>query len=204
MPHRIEIALKRGNHDALGARTATRIKEDLGLNVEKVKTIDVYTIDASLADEDVAKLAEALCDPIIQDWSIQKPVAKGFDWLVEVGFRPGVTDNVGRTATETANLVLGDKLPAGGLVYTARQFMINGELVRSEIETISTKLLCNPLINRHRVVDRQKFDPEIGLTIEVPKVTEDSEPMVENINLEIEDEELVKLSREKTLALTLK
>jgi len=35
-----------------------------------------------------------------------------FDWLIEVGFRPGVTDNVGKTAREAIAVLLG--IPTGG------------------------------------------------------------------------------------------
>ncbi len=203
MAHRIEVALQRGKRDALGSRTAARIHDDLGLTVEKVRTVDVYTVDADLTAEELTELAEALVDPVIQDWSVDKSLARGFDWLVEVGYRPGVTDNVGRTATEAAALLMGHKWPDGAAVFTSRQYLIVGELVRSEVEQIATGLLGNPLINRHRLLDRQTFNTEGGLPPAVPRVTDDSKPVVEEIDLEIPDDELVALSREKTLALSL-
>lgn len=203
MAHRIEIALKRGSRDALGACILSEIKRDLSLDAQKVKTIDVYTIDGTLSLENLNRLAEALVDPIIQEWSVDAPLARGFDWLVEVGFRPGVTDNVGRTASETAKLVLGADFPKDSAVYTSRQYLINGEFMRSEVERIAVELLCNPLINRHRIIDRDTFEGNRELSVEVPRVTDCAEPKVEIIDIELADDALIAMSREKTLALSL-
>ncbi len=203
MPHRIEVALARGHRDAHGVAIASEITQHLGYEVEKVRCVDVYTVDADLDRDDLEKAATALCDPIIQEWTVDEPIARGFDWLVEVGFLPGVTDNVGRTTTEAVRMVLGDHLSSDSLVYTSRQFLISGELVRSEVDSIATGLLGNPLINRFKSVDRASFDQEGGIPVEVPKVTQDTEPLVETIDLEISDDAMTRLSRERTLALSL-
>jgi phosphoribosylformylglycinamidine synthase subunit PurSL len=203
MPHRIEIALKRGQRDAIGARVAGEIASYLGYAVEKVRTIDVYTVDAELSGDELGRLAEAYSDPIIHDFAVDAPLARGFEWLVEVGFRPGVTDNVGRTSTEAARLVLGDAFPAGAAVYTSRQYLLSGELVRSEAEAIARGLLCNTLIHRFHAIDRRAFEEAGGMKAEVPRVFETAPPNVETIDLERGDEALVALSRERTLALSL-
>jgi len=203
MPHRIEVALARGQRDALGARIAGRINEYLGLPVGRVRTVDVYTLDADLEREALEELAAALTDPVIQEWAVDRPLARRFDWLVEVGFRPGVTDNVGRTATEAARIALRDRLPAGAAIYTSRQYLLSGELVRSEVERIGSGLLGNPLINRFTVIDHRQFDAQGGAPVEVPRVTDASEPVVETIPLDLEKKALERLSRERTLALSL-
>jgi phosphoribosylformylglycinamidine synthase len=203
MPHRIEVALGRDQRDALGSRIGASINEYLDLRVEKVRTIDVYTVDADLDRESIAELAASLADPVIQEWAVDSPLAKRFSWLVEVGFRPGVTDNVGRTAIEAARLLLGDRLPAEAAIYTSRQYLLSGELVRSEVEAIATGLLGNPLINRFTVVDRRRFTGQGGIPVEVPRVTDLSEPAVETISLDLEKKALERLSRQRTLALSL-
>lgn len=203
MPCRIEVALKRGHRDALGARTAERIQSDLGFEVAKVRCIEVFTLDACLDVDDLSALAAAIADPVVCEWAVDRPLARGFDWLVEVGYRPGVTDNIGRTATESARLLLGDKWPVEAKVHTSRQYLLSGELVRSEVESISTGLLCNTLIQRFRVLDRQSFEAEGGLSAEVPIVAEHEVPPVETVSLHLDDDALVALSREKTWALSL-
>jgi phosphoribosylformylglycinamidine (FGAM) synthase PurS component len=108
MAHRIEIGFKRGIRDALGEKIKRRIIENLHLSVDEVRTIDVYTIDRRLSAKDLKKAAAGpLSDPIIQQFTVDRPLADRFDWLIEVGFRPGVTDNVGKTAREAVALLLG-------------------------------------------------------------------------------------------------
>jgi phosphoribosylformylglycinamidine synthase len=203
MPHRIEVALNRGHHDALGTRTAARINDYLDLNVEAVNTVEVYTVDADLDDGSIAQLARCYADPVIQHFAVDSPLAKRFSWLVEVGFRPGVTDNVGRTATEAAQIELGERLPSDAQIYTSRQYLLKGELVRSEVEAIATGLLGNPLINRFAIIDRRGFDRQGGVPIEIPRVTDQTEPAVEEIPLDLEKKALERLSRQRTLALSL-
>ncbi|MDJ0762983.1 MAG: AIR synthase-related protein [Myxococcota bacterium] len=203
MAHRIEISLKRGHRDALGARVAARIRDDLELDVKKVRTVDVYTIDGDLDPSSLNELATAISDPIIQEWHVDAPLKRSYDWLIEIALRPGVTDNVGRTATEAAQLVLKDNWPSHGVMYASRQYLVTGELVRSEVDRIATGLLGNPLIHRHRVLDRHSAEAGQCLAPEVPRVGVAADPKVDTISLEIPDDALVRLSRERTLALTL-
>ncbi len=204
MPHRIEIKLKNEYVDAIGLRVAKEIKSYLGLTAESVCVVDVYTIDADLENNVLQAFAGELCDPVIQDFKVDAPMASDFDWLVEVGFKPGVTDNAGRTATESAQMVIGKELMDGKAVYTSRQYLIKGNLNEEQIKSISTDLLCNVLINRFEMISSSDFDFEKGMPVTVPKVTVTSEPVALEIDLEISDEKLVALSKEMTLALSLK
>lgn len=203
MPHRIEIKLKSGYNDANGDRTASEIQSYLGLHVDGVKVIDVYTVDAELDNDSLTAMAEELCDPVIQEWGVDSPKATDFDWLVEVAYRPGVTDNIGRTATESARMIVPEAFGKSDRIYTSRQYLISGPLSREEVESIATGLLCNTLIQRHRIASKDEFDWQNGMAVEVPKVTEFADPEAKTIDLNISDEALVQLSREMTLALSL-
>jgi len=206
MAHRIEVALKPGMTDAAGTRVAHRIREDLALGVEAVRTVEVYTVDAELDADELERVAQGpFSDPVIQEYAVDRAAAPpGFDWLVEVGFLPGVTDNVGRTAREAIEFCLDRKLGAHEGVYTARQYLIaSDELARPDVERIATGLLANDLIQRSTVIAAEDFDRERGLPAEVPKVTDTVPPRVEAIDLEAPDEELMRISREGTLALSL-
>ena len=97
MPFRVEIALKSGYRDATGEGIRNSIKNSLGIGVDDVRTIKVYTVNAALTDEEKKAIAGGpFSDAIVQRYAIDTPLASGFDWLVEVGFRPGVTDNEGK------------------------------------------------------------------------------------------------------------
>ncbi|BBA70135.1 phosphoribosylformylglycinamidine synthase subunit PurS [Geobacter sulfurreducens] len=204
MAQRIEVALKEGVRDARGERVRREIEHFLHLPVHEVRTIDVYTVDAGLSPDELEKAAsEPFSDPVIQTWSLDRPLADGFDYLVEVGFRPGVTDNVGRTAREAIEYITGRPFAAGEGVYTSVQYLLSGALSRADVERIARDLLCNTLIQRYIVLDRAEFNAAGGVTVVVPKVTGETRAQVREIDLNVSDDELMRISREGVLALTL-
>jgi len=204
MPHRIEVTFKEEIRDPQGEKTAARIKNDLGITAQSVRTIDCYTIDAPLDKQQLELVAkDAYCDPITQVWSADRPLAQQFDWVIEVGFLPGVTDNVGRTAREALEACLTIQLKEERKVYTSHQYLIQGDLSRAEVGQIATQLLGNPLINRFEIRSQEEWDPEKGIGPLVPKVTGLRGGQVERFDLEIDDEKLVALSRDRLLALAL-
>ena len=160
MAHRIEIALKDRLADARGERVQRRIERDLDLEVRRVRTIDVYTVDADLSQGQLKAIASgSYLDPVSQTYAIDAPLASAFDWLVEVGFKPGVTDNVGKTAAEAAELRLGRAFKRGEAVYTSVQYAISGRLSREQVEKIAMGLLGNSLIHRFEIVLTCPKDP---------------------------------------------
>jgi phosphoribosylformylglycinamidine synthase subunit PurSL len=204
MPHRIEVILKDEVRDPRGERIKREIEHFLHLNVDAVRTIDVYTVDADLSQQELAQVAAGpFSDPVIQHFSIDKPAAAGFDFLIEVGFRPGVTDNVGRTAKEAIGYLLGRELSAGEGVYTSVQYLISGKIAAADAEKIATGLLCNTLIQRYQILDAAGFAKQGGVAAFVPKVQVEAKIEVKEINLEVSDEELLRISRDGVLALTL-
>ncbi|GFO60095.1 phosphoribosylformylglycinamidine synthase subunit PurL [Geomonas silvestris] len=204
MPHRIEITLKDEVRDPRGERIKREIEHFLHLSVDQVRTIDVYTVDVPLSSEELEAVAAGpFSDPVIQGYSIDRAAAHGFDWLVEVGFRPGVTDNVGRTAGEAIAYLTGRPLSAGEGVYTSVQYLISGKLSAEVIEKIATGLLCNTLIQRYQVLDAASFRAKGGVATFVPKVQVEAKVEVNTVDLEVSDEELMRISRDGVLALTL-
>jgi phosphoribosylformylglycinamidine synthase len=204
MADRIEIGFKEGIRDALGDKVARRIVEHLQIAVDRVRTIDVHTIDGHLTQEELERAAPGpLSDPIVQEYAINRGLADRFDWLIEVGFRPGVTDNVGKTAKEALNLLLGlspDRLQG---VYTSRQYVIDGPISRQDAERVAASLLANELIERFEIVDGKSWDPQKGMPPHVPRVVGEERPTVEEIDLDVGDEHLLRISSEGVLALNL-
>lgn len=203
--HRIEVGFKEGIKDALGEKVKKRIIEDLDISVANVKTIDIYTIDADLSKEQLNFLGNNLfTDPVIQEFSIDRPLAKDFDWLIEVGFKPGVTDNVAKTARASIKDVLKIEFGEEEAVYTSRQFLVSGEkLTEEDIERISRDLLANELIQKWVITDYKSFE-EKGHHVLIPKVDIPHKPAIAFIELDVSDEELLKISQERKLALNLK
>ncbi len=207
MPWRIVVALKDGIRDARGERVRREIREHLGLAVDAVRTLDVYTVDADLSEEQVAAAASGpFLDPVIQEMAINRPLARDFDLLIEVGFRPGVTDNVGRTAREAIQYQIGRPFAAGEAVYTSVQYLLSGEGLTPEAgEAIVSGFLANGLIQRWSVIPAKEFDAKKGVPLHLPKVESGKPPEVlaQPINLAVNDEALLKISRDGMLALNL-
>jgi len=204
MAHRIEITLKDEVRDPRGERIKREIEHFLHLGVDRIRTIDVYTVDALLTPEELAAAAAGpFSDPVIQHFSIDAPSASGFDFLVEVGFRPGVTDNVGRTAGEAIGYQIGRPLARGEGVYTSVQYLISGAITAADAERIATGLLCNTLIQRYQILSAGQFAAQGGVAPFVPKVQVEAKIEVNEINLEVPDAELMRISRDGVLALTL-
>lgn len=89
MIHRIEVGVKKEIRDTLGEKTKKKIGENLGIYVENIKTVDVYTIEADLSKEELDILGRDLfADPVNQEYSVDNPLTHDFDWLIEVGFKP--------------------------------------------------------------------------------------------------------------------
>ena len=204
MAWRIVVGLKDGIRDARGERVRSEISEHLGLELSEVRTIDVYTVDAALSEQDIAAAATGpFSDPVIQETAVNRPLARDFDVLIEVGFRPGVTDNVGRTAKEALQYLVGRRFKADEGVYTSVQYLLKGDVSLDIAERIAADFLANGLIQRWTIVAVKDFDPEHGVAVTVPRVTSDVKPEVRIIDLNVSDEELMRISRDGMLALTL-
>ena len=196
MPYRIEVGLKPGLFDARGERSKKQILRAfpaLDKNIA-VRCIDVYTIDGEELED--AWISEAFCDPVIQNISINTPLTREFTWYIEVGYKPGVTDNVGRSASYALHLITSRHHP----VYSARAFLLTGDLSRNQAEKIAGDCLANSLIQYARIMDPLEI---LEVKPHISVVSLNHVPAVHEVSLDLEDQELLNLSREKTLALNL-
>ncbi len=197
--------MKTGLHDPAGDATRQRLAEDLGIRVDDVHVLDVYTINARLDDEELERVrAELFTDPIIHDSTANASLATGYDYVIEVGFRPGVTDNVGKSAAEGVADTLGRSLAPGEAVYKSTLYAIKGDVSAQDCERIARDALANELIERWVVKSRDDMKALDGKSLlDLPLVTQQSRPEVHRVDLEIPDDQLVQLSRDKMFALEL-
>jgi phosphoribosylformylglycinamidine synthase len=203
-PSRIEIALKSGVPDARGNGVTHAIRTHLGLKVRRVTTRDIYTFDVDLTPEQLEKIRQEFTDPVIQVSAAGRLVAEPFDWLIVVGFKPGVTDNVGRTAAAALADIVGRKLMEGESVHTSTAYFIeaSGVMTRGEALAIAKDLLANTLIETVDVISWEEWvagKPEIH----VPKFPGSGEVKVFRYDLGGSDKELIQISNKGTLSLSL-
>jgi phosphoribosylformylglycinamidine synthase len=204
---RIQVGLKPSLNDSFGEKIKKRIQVDLKLPVKAVRSIKVFTVDADINEDQLGLAARGpLHDPVTQDYSLgSQTIDTGmeFDWLVEVGFRPGVTDNQGRTAAQALSLLINRKLKPDEAVYTSVQYLISGDLTREHVETIAKKSLANELIERFIIAGREEFFKAGGIKPFAAKVVSKDKAQVAEIDLDIPDTELMRISKHGVLALTL-
>ena len=107
MHSRLEITLKPDLFDAEGAAICRKANDYFGLGVESVRTVSILTFDSELtANQLEAIRTEIFTNPVTQVSSYE-PLVIDFDWVLWVGYRPGVRDNPGSTAEEAVQDLLG-------------------------------------------------------------------------------------------------
>ena len=190
MPGRIEIGTKEGIKDVAGAKTAEKIRKEIGEDIE-VAFSDVYNFDGEISKEDLEILGkEVFADSISQNYSTE-PLHKG-SWRIEIGFVPGVTDNVGKTAREAVK----EKTGKDYEIYYSRLYSIDGRLDGEKIKKI-IEMLHNPLVEKARV-----FKPDDMPDSYLPKVSFQHEPNVEKISLHMSNARFEEFAKQKLLALS--
>lgn len=167
--------------------------------------------DTWVQGELLPAVKEVLVDPLLEDlWAASPQEREGWlkSWgeegvshLAEKQFAPGVTDNLAHTVREALALKGLDGIElASGHAYLLED---SGASVQS-IEEKSRYTLYHPLVERFRVHDLTSPAAEQAQhMLQFPAVhLPPPEPPAE-VDLELTDEELVTLSRERLLALTL-
>ena len=201
MPQRIEITLKEQLLDAEGQSLRLKAKNYFDIDLHQVRTIHIVTIDADLSTDQVERArTEIFTNPVTQVSSLQ-PLDVDFDWILWVGFRPGVRDNPGATAVEAVEDLLRLRLKPGEAVYTSKRYCLKGSgVTRQDAEKIAGELLANDIIQQWKVYAKSDWNPAVGVGFILPKVMLNHTPTVVTIPID-SDAALHKVSRERNLAL---
>ena len=129
---------------------------------------DAYLIDSKFSNAELTKIAEALTNPILEKYFInESPQVGNFSYAIEIGFKPGVTDNVGHTVEEIAKDLLHLKKDSNFKVYTSKIFLIPGSHKLEDVRKMALTLY-NPLIERAYVAPVKSG--KINLPLKAPKV----------------------------------
>ncbi len=204
MLRRIEVSLRPDIADTVGRKVHHKITNALDKTLEEVRIVKVFTIDG-LSESQLETIVRqgALHDAVLQQASLT-PAPGHADWYIEVGLRPGVTDNEGRTARETLALVLGIKERRSLNVYVANQYRLTGPLSRADVERIGRDLLANELIQRVSIKNREEWQIEPGFAPVAAQVLGQAGDEVAVVMLDgMDDKALLAFSRDNTLALSL-
>ena len=191
--HRIEV------HYTIDPRLKTRTSRirSLGFLIDELHLIDVYTIAMSTRDFSLKELADIgtqLINPVVQKYLVDTPTRILFDYAIEVGFLPGVTDNVGTTARQTIEDFFSLKFGDGEAVYTSHLFLVRGTLTPAELQKLAITL-ANPLVNRVYIKTRAEYGDK-GMDPVVPVVHLNELTTADIVDLDLDDTELSRIGKE--------
>ncbi len=200
---RIEVASRADLVDARGEAVRDSIRTFLDLPVARVRTRTIYKIDGELTDDEATRVRAEVTDPVTQVSSLDRLPSPGSHWVLTVGFRPGVTDNLGRSAQVAVEDLIGRGLPEGCGVYTEQEYhLFAPELDREEATRVGEELLANLLIETLTVRSGARWE-EDPADMSLPVIRSQAEPQVKTVDLSGDDDELMRISREGTLSLSL-
>ncbi|MGD0535742.1 MAG: AIR synthase-related protein [Methanoregula sp.] len=191
--HRIEVHYKK---DPRLKIRKDRIRS-LGFLIDELQLTDVYTIATGSRDftrDELLEIGARLSNPVVQEFVVDEATTAFFDYAIEVGFLPGVTDNVGTTARQTIEDYLRVKFSLGDAVYSSQLYFVRGHLPPETITRLGDNL-ANPLVNRVIIKTRQEYGDR-GMDRVVPRVQLHEMRNVGLVDLEIPDEDLVRLGKE--------
>jgi len=167
--------------------------------INNIFLLDVYTIDKEFSQHELLTIAERLCNPVTQKAFVKTEknksiVGKKFSFAIEIGFLPGVTDNISHTAKELIEDLVKTKFVGEENVYSSQVTFIEGEISRKDVKEIANSFY-NPLIQRAHIKTYAEYTKDGGMDIFVPKVILHKKPTVTEVNLDISDEALLEIGK---------
>ncbi len=229
---RIEVAQHPEFADPTAQGFLRRLKlahPELRQKVRWARWVDVYWLDLPMSREElIPAITEVFWDRVLQwlftgnlipsaagkhggilDLMEAAPNRPGKFWALERRFRPGVTDNIGRTALEAFEIVSRRKFPEGRAASGSLLLLEGPRLDEDSLAVIARDLLCNELIEtwtlltEPELVKSDRFHPE-RTKRDLPKVNMRGSDKVDTVTLTgLPDSELETLSRNRLWALTL-
>lgn len=205
--YRVEV---RDRHsDIKNSFLARQAREFLHLPVEAIETQSLYFVEGAFADENRFTTAamDVFVDPVLQkglfvkdtDFRIEHGGKPAFVCVVR--FLPGVTDNIGRSATE-AFLLLAPE--AGARVGSGQILLVYGDVSAMQAEFMAYELVANKLLHDCHVyawdeyTNRDRFGEAKFAEVQLQ-----GEVHVGSYDLNVSDAELEKMSQQNCWALTL-
>ena len=190
--------------DSRAISTKKILPREIETKVVNIRTSLGYTVQGDLSKEDRENAAVNLfSDPIIEHYSLDGTIAAGIlpdlgysDITVQVGFKPGVTDNRAMAAEDgLRTLFPGRKTKVASTISYHFWFGEN----TPDIESIIA-LLHNPMLEQCVILDSNK---RLENLIPFPLIRDQNKRKIETVDLEVSDDELLDISERGLLALNL-
>ena len=198
-----------GLPDARGDAIKAMLASDHGVSVGKVRVILGYQVRANLSKIEAERAKHDLfTDPIIETASLDNPLLNNQeifqtppDIVIQVGFKPGVTDNAGQAGKDGLDTLFPNLLPEVE-VATNKTYLFWDVPSNVSASDLARKL-HNPMIERAAIANRIDCQRSNWPSLEFPDrpTLDQATPAI--VDLEVSDEELIEISETGLLALNL-
>ncbi|HIE06861.1 MAG TPA: phosphoribosylformylglycinamidine synthase [Desulfarculaceae bacterium] len=195
--HRLEIFFRDPELDTRGQLLRDKLNAlDLSATVDNLRLSEVYTLEGDFSPVRLREVAGLLLNPVIHDVLIDEPRPLGpADVVLEVGFLPGVTDNIGHSAAETLADAWGKALSSDQGIYSSTVYYIEAKNLSDGDYHLIGRFLANALIERLHWKDRSTYVAEVGMDLVIPRVMLKEHKGVSRVDLNIPEAELVALGK---------
>jgi len=167
--------------------------------IKNIKICDIYRFNENLNKDDYSLACELLSNPISQQIFFKNNTEKilkkfgKFSWILEIGYLPGVTDNLGNTATE----IICEKLN-----FSQNNFKVRSSqlylLLTSNKSIISdvAKECSNSLVNKITLKSFKEFVKDKNNLSEQHTDVLENKYITKSVNLNLSESSLKKIAKE--------
>ncbi len=154
--------------------------------------VQAYNIEGGFSPFDLMEAARRLSNPLIETFAIDNmPAPASYTYAIEIGFLPGVTDNVAHTAQQTIEDCLGRTFEDDEQVYSSLFLFLDGTMPLDAVHAMARELY-NPLIERVNILKAGEAFP-----VSIPRIVlEGTGVLVSEVDLNVSDEALTKIGKE--------
>lgn len=160
--------------------------------IDLIKVLNSYSIDLKLANEEKQSIEKLFLNSEIEELKINESIVDyDFDYLVEISFLAGVTDNQAKTAKQSIAQYLKKNLD--GEVFSSKIYLLKTNSTKEEIFE-DCSLLYNPLIEKIKILSKSEINPESFKNLAYVKLS-NTKTSYNSVNIDIRDEELIELGK---------
>ena len=179
-----------GLPDARGESVRSMLKADHGIDVPSVRVILGYQVISEVSDSEAESLIyDLFADPVIEVGSLDSRMLDVFqdppEAAIQVGFKPGVTDNSGQAGLDGLLTLFPNQSSAMVATFTTYAFWgVEGRISPDELAAT----LHNPMIERAAVAGRDDCSQGVWPLLEFPEVPPAIFQEPATVDLEVSDD----------------
>ena len=201
----IQVLLKPHIIDVKGKKVEEKCLKQLGITTGKVKSSKLFSINYEASDAQLQDYATRCIKDVVTDEILVNELYEPTEYqaCIAIAQLPGVTDDEGTSAQMAWVDFFNVEADVNTQhIFTQEVYYFENKLSQEELIVIAKRLLGNPLIN-HFSYAYQNEGGKVSFTPYVPEVKMTADDTTETVNLDLDDDALVQLSKEKVLALNL-